>query len=60
LSEPSLDKDLGEGQASASVPRLVLLAIILPKMDGYAIARALKAKPAWESMTILMMSRREG
>jgi|SRR6266700_2552369 len=47
-------------QASASVPRLVLLAIILPKMDGYAIARALKAKPAWESMTILMMSRREG
>lgn len=37
-------------QASASVPRLVLLAIILPKMDGYAIARALKAKPAWESM----------
>jgi DNA-binding response OmpR family regulator len=44
-------------QASDSVPGLILLDIILPKMDGYAIARALKAKPAWEDMTILMMSR---
>jgi twitching motility two-component system response regulator PilG len=47
-------------EVSCPPPKIVLLDIELPKMDGYAIARALKAKPTLESTTIIMMSRRDG
>lgn len=46
--------------ASNPVPRLLLLDIELPHMDGYAIARTLKAQPAFASLPILMMSHRDG
>lgn len=47
-------------EVRCSPPKLILLDIEMPKMDGYAVARALKAKPAFASTTIIMMSRRDG
>lgn len=41
-------------------PNLALLDIILPKIDGYSLARMFKAKPTLQRMTIIMMSRRDG
>jgi twitching motility two-component system response regulator PilG len=43
-----------------AAPRLLLLDIALPRMDGYALARALKAKPACANAAIVLMSRRDG
>lgn len=42
------------------VPDLVLLDIGLPKMDGYNIARYLKAKPQFRETVIVMLSERHG
>ncbi len=47
-------------ERSDAAPRLLLLDIELPKLDGYALARALKAKPACARATIVLMSRRDG
>ncbi len=44
----------------ARVPDLVLLDIGLPKMDGYEVARRLKAKPAFSNTIIIMLSKRDG
>ncbi len=46
--------------AEARVPDLVLLDIGLPKMDGYEVARRLKAKPMFNNTIIVMLSRRDG
>jgi len=40
-------------------PNLVILDIYLPKMDGYEVARRLKAKPHFTHSTIVMLSRRD-
>lgn len=44
----------------AQVPDLILLDIGLPKMDGYEVARRLKAKPQFAHTVIVMLSRRDG
>ena len=44
----------------ARVPDLVLLDIGLPKMDGYEVARRLKANPSFNSTIIVMLTRRDG
>ena len=44
----------------ARVPDLVLLDIGLPKMDGYEVARRLKAKPAFNNTIVIMLSKRDG
>ena len=41
------------------VPDLVILDINLPKIDGYEVARRLKAKPHFAHSIILMLSRRD-
>src|SRR6266700_1774846 len=41
-------------------PDLLLLDINLPKMDGYEVARHLKAKPQYKSIPIIMLTRRDG
>jgi twitching motility two-component system response regulator PilG len=43
-----------------AVPDLVILDIGLPKMDGYEIARHLKAKPQFSNTVIVMLSSRDG
>lgn len=47
-------------EGNGPLPQLILLDIELPKMDGYAIARTLKAKPALAHTTIVMMSSHDG
>ena len=44
----------------ARIPDLVILDIGLPKMDGYEVARRLKAKPQFNTTVIIMLSRRDG
>lgn len=46
--------------AEAHIPDVVLLDIGLPKMDGYEVARHLKAKPWFSNTVIVMLSRRDG
>jgi twitching motility two-component system response regulator PilG len=43
-----------------AVPDLVILDINLPKMDGYEVARRLKAKPHLGNTIIIMLTRRDG
>jgi twitching motility two-component system response regulator PilG len=43
-----------------AVPDLVILDIGLPKMDGYEVARHLKAKPQFNNTVIVMLSSRDG
>ena len=44
----------------ARIPDLVILDIGLPKMDGYDVARRLKARPQFNNTVIVMLSRRDG
>ncbi|HEX4208738.1 MAG TPA: response regulator [Ktedonobacteraceae bacterium] len=45
---------------TSRVPDLVILDIGLPKLDGYDVARRLKAKPQFAKTVIIMLSRRDG
>jgi twitching motility two-component system response regulator PilG len=47
-------------QPNARIPDLVTLDIGLPKMDGFEVARRLKAKPQFNQTVIIMISRRDG
>lgn len=41
------------------IPDLVILDLDLPKMHGYEIARYLKAKPPWNQMVIVILSKND-
>lgn len=43
-------------QAAPCVPRLLLLDLGLPGMDGYQIARLLRSNPFWNEMAIVMLT----
>jgi DNA-binding response OmpR family regulator len=43
-------------QAAPCVPRLLLLDLGLPDIDGYQIARLLRANPFWNEMAIVMLT----
>jgi DNA-binding response OmpR family regulator len=47
-------------QPDAPVPDVITLDIGLPKLDGYEVARRLKAQPQFSQTVILMISRRDG
>ena len=47
-------------QPNARIPDLVILDIGLPKLDGYEVARRLKAKPQFSHTVIVMLSRHDG
>jgi twitching motility two-component system response regulator PilG len=42
------------------IPHLVIVDIDLPRMNGYEIARFLRAKPQWKQTVIVMLSRHTG
>ncbi len=44
----------------AGFPGLVFLDIAMPRMDGYAVAQYLKARPQYSHMIIVMLSARKG
>jgi DNA-binding response OmpR family regulator len=51
----------GDGDAAlaavvAEVPDLLLLDIMLPKRDGYAVCQAIRANPAWSRVRIIMLT----
>lgn len=41
---------------SGIVPDLVLLDIIMPYMDGMEVLRAIKAKPEWQKIPIILLT----
>jgi twitching motility two-component system response regulator PilG len=47
-------------EPDAPIPDLVILDIILPRIDGYEVARRLKSKPQFSQTVIFMLSRRDG
>ncbi len=50
------DGEEGLARVRASTPDVILMDVRMPKMDGWATCRALKADPATASIPILMMS----
>src|SRR2546425_410867 len=46
--------------AQAAIPDLVFVDLCLPIIDGYAIIRRLKAKPAFAQTVFVILSRRDG
>lgn len=46
--------------SQARVPDLIILDIGLPKMDGFEVARRLKARPQLQTIPIIMLTRRAG
>ena len=50
------DGDEGLLTARASAPDLIFLDLAMPKMDGYAVARALKGDPATAEIPIVALT----
>src|SRR5579859_3502058 len=46
--------------ADANTPDFIFVDLGLPKLDGYEVIRLLKAKPALEHTTLVILSRRDG
>jgi CheY-like chemotaxis protein len=46
----------GLDQAKASVPDIVFLDIRLPKMDGFAVLKGLRADPVTRNMPVIILS----
>lgn len=53
---PAADGSLGIDLADRLRPQLILLDIQLPTVDGYAVARALRANPALQSTPIVAVT----
>lgn len=52
----STGKDALEQARSMALPDLVLSDIMMPYMDGYEVATALRALPGWERVPIVMLT----
>lgn len=52
----AFDGAQGYARAQASLPDLILLDVRMPKMNGFAVARLLKADPKTEHIPILILS----
>jgi len=52
-------KIVGDGEEAMKVleaftPDLILLDLVMPKKDGYAVLQELKAEPKWKSIPVLI------
>src|SRR5579884_3367845 len=47
-------------EPGAGIPKLIILDIELPMIDGYEIARRIKAKPQFRQTVIIILSCRDG
>ncbi len=52
------DGEAGLTAARAARPDLIVLDVMLPRLDGYAVARALKGDPATAAIPIIVFSTR--
>lgn len=54
--ETAADGEEGLERVRREVPDLVILDMLMPKMDGYGVVRALKEKPRWAAIPIVIFS----
>ena len=54
------DGDQGLAMAREAAPALMLLDLMLPKLDGYKVCRALKFDERYRTMPIFILSARSG
>jgi DNA-binding response OmpR family regulator len=52
----AFDGEEGLSKAKTEKPDLVLLDIIMPKMDGFTVCRALKESPVTENIPVVVVS----
>ena len=48
--------EIGLALAAAELPDLILLDLMMPKMDGFEVARALRSNPATRPIPIIVVS----
>lgn len=54
--ETASDGEEGLEKVRREVPDLIILDMLMPRLDGYGVVRALKEKPRWASIPIVIFS----
>lgn len=54
--ETAADGEEGLERVRREVPDLIILDMLMPRMDGYGVVRALKEKPRWAAIPIVIFS----
>src|SRR5271157_2127353 len=52
----AMDGRQGVEKAKSAKPNLILMDIMMPKMDGYAACREIKADPATKNIPVIMLT----
>ena len=52
----AVDGKEGVEKAKSAKPNLILMDIMMPKMDGYAACREIKADPATKNIPVIMLT----
>jgi CheY-like chemotaxis protein len=52
----AVDGRQGIDKAKSAKPNLILMDIMMPKMDGYAACREIKADPATKNIPVIMLT----
>lgn len=55
----ALDGEIGLRLAREKTPDLILLDLILPKMDGFEVLKALKSDPAYSHIPVIVLTNLE-
>lgn len=50
------EEALARLQASSSVPRAIVLDLLMPKLDGFSVLAELEARPAWRHLPVIVVS----
>ncbi|MDQ7839994.1 MAG: response regulator [bacterium] len=54
--ETAPDGEEGLERVRREVPDLIILDMLMPRLDGYGVVRALKEKPRWASIPIVIFT----
>lgn len=55
----ALDGEIGLGLAKSELPNLIILDLILPKMNGFEVLKALKADPNTKTIPVIVQTNLE-